>query len=138
MFTWEVNKLTLGLKKEAWTQIVIDAYELQGVLSPSQLGREWEESLEGMYPHVQRKEYALECVSFCKRAGIKIALATSSTSTAVKKKRLNHEDLFGLFDVIICGDTVTNSKPHPEIFLTAADELGVSPLKCLAFEDSLR
>ena len=34
------------------------------------------------------------------------------------------------------GDQVEKGKPHPEIFLTAAKELGVAPQECLAFEDT--
>ena len=38
--------------------------------------------------------------------------------------------------VIVTGDDVTNGKPHPEPFLTAAKRLGVSPNDCFVFEDS--
>ena len=34
------------------------------------------------------------------------------------------------------GHQVTNGKPHPEIFLTAAQKLGVAPEDCLVFEDT--
>ena len=40
------------------------------------------------------------------------------------------------FDAIICGDQVTKSKPDPEIFLKAADILGVKPSECIGLEDS--
>ncbi len=35
------------------------------------------------------------------------------------------------------GDQVTHGKPHPEIFLRAAEKIGVHPTDCLAFEDTL-
>lgn len=38
--------------------------------------------------------------------------------------------------VIVCGDEVDNSKPHPEIYLTAAKQLGVPPQSCLVVEDA--
>jgi HAD superfamily hydrolase (TIGR01509 family) len=41
-----------------------------------------------------------------------------------------------LFDVIVAGDEVTNGKPHPEPYLTAARELGVDPTQCVVIEDS--
>ena len=34
------------------------------------------------------------------------------------------------------GDMVTNGKPAPEIYLTAAGKLSVDPSRCLVFEDS--
>jgi beta-phosphoglucomutase len=42
----------------------------------------------------------------------------------------------GLFDAVVSGEDVTHSKPHPEIFLTAAARLGVAPERCVAFEDA--
>jgi HAD superfamily hydrolase (TIGR01509 family) len=40
------------------------------------------------------------------------------------------------FDVCLTGSEVTNKKPHPEIFVTAADRLGLSPQRCLVVEDA--
>ncbi|MEO6159168.1 MAG: HAD-IA family hydrolase, partial [Ilumatobacteraceae bacterium] len=42
----------------------------------------------------------------------------------------------GSFDVVITGDEVTNGKPHPEPYITAADRLGVAAKNCVALEDS--
>ena len=44
--------------------------------------------------------------------------------------------LLDAFDVIVCGDMVTHSKPHPQIYQTAASLLGISPEECYAVEDS--
>lgn len=41
------------------------------------------------------------------------------------------------FSVRISGDMVTHCKPDPEIFLTAAERLGLEPKDCLVFEDAL-
>ena len=40
------------------------------------------------------------------------------------------------FTVIVAGDHITNSKPHPEPYLRAAELIGVPPAECLAIEDS--
>lgn len=42
----------------------------------------------------------------------------------------------GTFSVIVTGDQVTNGKPHPEPYETAAAALGVPTSECLAIEDS--
>ncbi|GAB2942081.1 beta-phosphoglucomutase family hydrolase [Hymenobacter coalescens] len=39
------------------------------------------------------------------------------------------------FQAIVSADDVTLSKPHPETFLKAAEQLGVAPADCLVFED---
>ncbi|MEK9663026.1 MAG: HAD family hydrolase, partial [Candidatus Nanopelagicales bacterium] len=40
------------------------------------------------------------------------------------------------FDVSVAGDEVTDGKPHPEPYLTAADRLGVDIARCVVIEDS--
>jgi len=71
-----------------------------------------------------------------KSAGIKIALATSSTVEDV-------DFIFGsiamrqYFDAIIVGSMVSQPKPSPQIFLKAAKQLGTRPEQCVVFEDSL-
>ncbi len=42
----------------------------------------------------------------------------------------------GTFDVVVTGDVVSQSKPHPEPYLHAARLLGVEPARCIAVEDS--
>merc|ERR1711884_802022 len=42
------------------------------------------------------------------------------------------------FDLILSGDDVTNRKPDPEIYLVAAERLGVPPESCIVVEDSAR
>ena len=40
------------------------------------------------------------------------------------------------FDKVICGDMIKNSKPAPDIYLKACEELGENPTNCIAIEDS--
>ena len=49
---------------------------------------------------------------------------------------LDETRLRPFFRVIVNGHQVTNPKPHPEIYLRVADELGVNPADCVVFEDS--
>jgi beta-phosphoglucomutase len=49
---------------------------------------------------------------------------------------LDETGLRPYFQVIVNGHDVANPKPHPEIYLRAADALGVSPGACVVFEDS--
>ena len=46
-------------------------------------------------------------------------------------------DLRGIFDISISMDDVTETKPHPEGYLSAAEQLGVDISECLVIEDSL-
>lgn len=41
-----------------------------------------------------------------------------------------------MFNVVVCGDDVTNGKPAPDVFLLAAERLGLAPADCLVIEDA--
>lgn len=49
---------------------------------------------------------------------------------------LRHQPFADAFDAIVTRDDVGRGKPAPDIFLAAADALGVAPEKCLVYEDS--
>lgn len=92
----------------------------------------WERFEQGLVP---LKPYSLELLQKMKDLGMKIALASSSSREDVvyEMEALGAKPYF---DAIICGDQVTKSKPDPEIFLKAADILGVKPSECIGLEDS--
>ena len=46
------------------------------------------------------------------------------------------QNLGDVFAAILSGSDVTHTKPAPDIYLLAAERLGVSPTRCLALEDS--
>ena len=68
-----------------------------------------------------------------RKQGIKVALASSSKNarTVIQLLHIQNE-----FDVIVDGTMTVNSKPDPEIFLLAAQKLGINPKDCLVFEDA--
>lgn len=70
-----------------------------------------------------------------KARGIKLAIATSSGRKLVDRY-LQMSGLEDVFDVIMTGELVEHGKPHPEIFLTAAEKLGISAECCVVVEDS--
>jgi len=65
--------------------------------------------------------------------GIKLALASSSKNAKTVVQLLHIRDEF---DAIVDGTMITHTKPHPEIFLMAAQMLGVEPANCVVFEDA--
>ncbi len=66
-------------------------------------------------------------------AGIKIALGSSSKNASTVIQRLGIEDKFV---AIADGYSVSNSKPAPDLFLLAAEKLGVSAHNCIVVEDA--
>ena len=68
-----------------------------------------------------------------KQQQVSIAVGSSSKNT---KCILHQVDLQADFDAIADGTEITHSKPHPEVFLLAAQKLGASPEHCLVVEDA--
>ena len=67
--------------------------------------------------------------------GVPLAIASSSPRERLDRT-LMAAGLAGLFDVTVAGDEVARGKPAPDLFLAAAERLGVSPGDCVAVEDS--
>lgn len=81
------------------------------------------------------KKGLLELLTFLKDGHKKMAVATSSKCETAKRF-LIETGVYNYFQAHIYGDMVNKSKPNPEIFLMAAEQLGVSPEECLVLEDS--
>lgn len=77
----------------------------------------------------------VELLQYIKECGLKVALA-SSTRSEVVTQQLKDAGILEYFQVIVGGDMVTRSKPQPDIFLKACEELGVAPEESFAIEDS--
>lgn len=76
-----------------------------------------------------------EILAFCRGHGIRTAIASSSMRRLVDHN-LAATGLTDLFDAIVTGRDVTNGKPAPDIFLLAAERLGLDPRSCAVFEDA--
>lgn len=65
---------------------------------------------------------------------VPIAVASSGMRRVVKKT-LTTVGLISMFEVIVTADDVTHGKPAPDLFLLAAQRLGVAPADCIVYED---
>lgn len=78
----------------------------------------------------------LASLAFFKEKGLKIGLATSSYSilidTILDTLAIRH-----YFDTVHSAEHEQFGKPHPAVYLTAANALGIDPRQCLVVEDSL-
>lgn len=69
-----------------------------------------------------------------KKRGIKIAIGSSSKNTPIILKQIG---LDHTFDGVADGNDITHSKPDPEVFLKAAEKIGVAPKDCMVIEDAI-
>ncbi|MCA9018451.1 MAG: HAD-IA family hydrolase, partial [Planctomycetaceae bacterium] len=81
------------------------------------------EILEGVLPFLED----------VKAAGCKIALGSASKNagTIIDILKIRH-----YFDSIIDGNKTTRTKPDPQVFELAAEEMGLKPEECIVFEDA--
>lgn len=81
------------------------------------------------------KDGVLALLDACEMQRIPIAVATSTRrSTALSK--LEKVGLLERFRFVLCGDEVEHGKPHPQIYLHAAERLAIGPAAAWAIEDS--
>jgi sugar-phosphatase len=78
----------------------------------------------------------IETLTFLKSKGLKIGLATSSSSRLIRIV-LKELIIANFFDFTHSAETEDYGKPHPAVYLTVAQKLEVPPTKCLVIEDSL-
>ena len=66
-------------------------------------------------------------------AGIQLSIGSASKNTRFILERIN---LLDAFDQIVDGTMISHSKPNPEVFLLAAEKLGLAPSECGVVEDA--
>jgi HAD superfamily hydrolase (TIGR01509 family) len=84
----------------------------------------------GLFPSVK------EVLEELRQMKLRLAVATSSVSASARPFLDRHE-LTGFFEVIITGEEVERGKPAPDIYLCAAEQVGIPADACLVVEDAL-
>ncbi|NLL76116.1 MAG: HAD family phosphatase [Clostridiales bacterium] len=81
------------------------------------------------------KEGVIEILDYLTEEGYIVGLASSTSQKSVRE-HLAEAGITHYFRKIITGDMVEHSKPMPDIYLKACEELGVTPMNAIAIEDS--
>ena len=100
----------------------------------TELVREKQDNYMDLIPEAQLLRGAREII-IRYHPTLQLAIASSSHKKEIMTL-LKSRGLENYFDLVIGGDMVKCKKPDPEIYLKAQQALGVSPLECIAFEDS--
>lgn len=121
----ESLEIVLGERSDSYTEEEKQAFaeeknniykEYLSTMTPADLSEETRETLEGL-----------------RKRGYLLAIGSSSKNT---RQILNQLGLGDFFDAIADGTQITYSKPNPEVFLLAANMLGVNPEEALVIEDA--
>jgi len=97
-------------------------YEIYFELVPTQL-----EAFPGVH----------ELVNACREAHLRVAVASSADRVKVALNLRKIGLPIESWDAVVTGELVEHKKPEPDIFLLAAQTLGVTPAECVVLEDAV-
>ncbi|GAX78997.1 hypothetical protein CEUSTIGMA_g6437.t1 [Chlamydomonas eustigma] len=122
-FTWSLKAKMMGRKAIEAAEIFIQYLNLQGKITADEFLKEREEILDRLFASAPLLPGVDRLIRHLHACGIPIAVATSSHRRHFELKTQQHQELFSLFDCIVTGDQVKVSKPAPDIFLLALEQL---------------
>lgn len=136
-FDEKKNDLLRGVSRMDSLEIVLEErsceFSLEEKLS---LATEKNETYRGYLQSLTPGFVALEVrdtLEKLRRRGLKLAVGSSSKNTPLI---LEKTDLRKYFDEVSDGNNITHSKPDPEVFLKAAQYIGLAPSECVVVEDA--
>ena len=138
LFTEEDNERLKGVSRMASLEIILEIGNRRLDENRKQeyttLKNNWYiEYIKKMTPD----EILPGCLPFIKElrnANFRIAIGSASKNTPMILERVGIQ---GLFDAVADGNTISKAKPDPEVFLKAAEMIGVKPGNCVVFEDAV-
>lgn len=136
-FDASIRTKVMGRRAQDSAQIIINLLSLP--LTVAEYLAQKDAIIYDLYPSACPMPGAIELTQQVYQAGIPQAIASSSSQRPFRYKTLHYQDWLQVFDCIVLGDdpAIQHGKPAPDIFLLAAERLGVIPEQCLVFEDSL-
>lgn len=138
-FDREINNRLRGVSRMASLDIVLERYEGEPLSQERKVELAtmkndiYRESLKRMSP-ADLPEDVARTLNALRAMGLKLAIGSSSKNTPFILERLG---LGSFFDEVSDGNNITHSKPDPEVFLKAAQFLGLNPEDCLVVEDAV-
>ncbi|GAU77533.1 HAD family phosphatase [Fusibacter sp. 3D3] len=104
--------------------------------TPEALKLEWNEMANHFYAkEIKLKENVHLVIEYALRHNIKLGIGTSNSKELLQAV-LEANGIRSAFNSIRTSCEVASGKPSPDIFLKVAEDLGVSPERCLVFEDT--
>lgn len=103
----------------------------------SEIGRAKEEAFRRLIKgHLRAFPGVVELIKSLRESGFVLAIASSAPPENVSLI-LRELGLTDYFSAVIDGEQVSRGKPDPEVFLKAADALGLKPIDCVVIEDAV-
>jgi beta-phosphoglucomutase family hydrolase len=100
------------------------------------LNMEKEEVYRELYAPHRKTVHGFEAlIAAARLGGVKLAVATAAPNANIEFT-LDGLDLRRHFDAVVGAADVPRGKPHPDVFLLAAERCGAAPADCIVFEDA--
>ena len=136
-FDETINNRLRGVSRMASLEIILERAEKNYTQEEKEAfaaekNARYVELLQEMSP-ADLSDEVRDTLNALRAAGYRLAIGSSSRNTKVILSRLGLGDFF---DAISDGTNITRSKPDPEVFLKAAEMLGLPPEECLVVEDA--
>ena len=138
-FDREINNRLRGVSRMASLEIILERYEGEPLSDERKVELAtykndlYRESLKEMSP-ADLSDEVKDTLDALRAKGLKLAIGSSSRNTPFI---LGQIGLGTYFDAVSDGNNITHSKPDPEVFLMAAQFLGMDPADCLVVEDAV-
>lgn len=136
-FDEKINNRLRGVSRMESLEIILEKYD--GSLSDKEkaaLAEEKNKIYVELLKEMSRKDLSKEVENTLKELRSKGYLLAIGSSSKNAKFILERLGLTGYFDTVSDGTNITKSKPDPEVFLKAAENLQLSPPECLVVEDA--
>ena len=136
-FTHAQNELFKGVSRKRCLEILLDIGHITA--TKEQFDTWMVEKNEDYLKYIENMDETEilpdvpKVLKYLKEHKLPIALGSASKNARPILEKVN---LLSYFKTIVDGNNVTKAKPDPEVFLIAADLLGVNPEKCIVFEDA--
>jgi len=138
VFTPIDNERLKGVSRMASLEIILELGGLQLTASEKEnmaaLKNNWYIEYIDCMTSAEILPGTIEFITELKHNNIRVALGSASRNTPLILERTGMSDLF---DAVADGNSVHKAKPDPEVFLKAAEMVGVDPVHCVVFEDAL-
>ena len=134
IITPDVREQLIGRRLDEFMAKLIEIYDLKE--APDTLRQELiDRMLEKIPTMVKAKPGASELIEWTAQQNIPYCIASSSPQAIIDASLLS-QNWQELIPLRYSADLVANGKPAPDIYLYAAEQLGIAPADCLAIEDS--
>lgn len=138
-FDRTINDRLRGVSRMASLDIILERYQGPALSQAekdalaARKNERYRQLLSRMTPAVLPGEVR-ETLDGLRQKGLKLAIGSSSKNALFILERIG---LAGWFDAVSDGNSITRSKPDPEVFLKAAAYLGLKPAQCIVVEDAV-